>query len=105
MQKNLIRNFIASQMNGSLRSNSLKVGFSLLVLLLGAQACVHEPAPVYTNYDRAWNVALCAAQETGIDLMTVDRSGGFIRGSRDGIDVTITVRPPARRHDPSSERF
>jgi hypothetical protein len=105
VQKNLIRNFIASQMNGSLRSNSLKVGFSLLVLLLGAQACVHVPAPVYTNYDRAWNVALCAAQETGIDLMTVDRSGGFIRGSRDGIDVTITVRPPGRRHDPSSERF
>jgi hypothetical protein len=101
VQKNLIRNFIASQMNGSLRSNSLW----LRVLLHTAQASVHEPAPVYTNYDRAWNVALCAAQETGIDLMTVDRSGGFIRGSRDGIDVTITVRRPGRRHDPSSERF
>ena len=49
VQKNLIRNLIASQMNGSLRSNSLKVGFSLLVLLLGAQACVYEPAPVFTN--------------------------------------------------------
>ena len=64
VQKNLIRNLIASQMNGSLRSNSLR----LRVLLHGAQACVDEPAPVYTNYDRAWNVALCAARETGIDL-------------------------------------
>ena len=68
MQKNLIRNFIASQMNGSLRSNSLKVGFSLLVLLHAAQACVYEPVPVCTNYDRAWGAALRAAQETGIDL-------------------------------------
>jgi hypothetical protein len=101
VQKNLIRNFIASQMNGSLRSNSLW----LRVLLHAAQACVYEPVPVCTNYDRAWGAALRAAQETGIDLMTVDRPGGLIRGSRDGIDVTITVRPPGRRHDPSSERF
>jgi hypothetical protein len=68
VQKNLIRNLITSQMNGSLRSNSLKVGFSLLVLLLGAQASVYEPAPVYTNYGRTWDAALRAARETGIDL-------------------------------------
>lgn len=82
-------------MDGSLRSNSLKGGFSLLVLLLGAQACVYEPAPVYTNYDRAWDAAVRAAQDTGINLTTVDRSGGLIVGSKDGIDVTVTVRPQA----------
>jgi hypothetical protein len=32
----------------------------------------------------------------------VDRLGGLILGSKDGIDVTVTVRPPGRRHDPSS---
>jgi hypothetical protein len=41
VQKNLIR--IA--MKGSLRLNSLW----LRVLLHAAQACVYEPAPVYTN--------------------------------------------------------
>jgi hypothetical protein len=51
-------------MKGSLRLNSLW----LRVLLHAAQACVYEPAPVYTNYDRAWGVGLRAAQETGIDL-------------------------------------
>ena len=82
-------------MNGLLRLNSLKIGFSLLVLLFAAQACVYEPAPAYTNYDRAWDAALRAARETGIDLTTVDRPGGLILGSKDGIDVSITVRPQA----------
>jgi hypothetical protein len=101
VQKNLIRNFIASQMNGSLRSNSLW----LRVLLHAAQACVYEPVPVCTNYDRAWGAALRAAQETGIDLTLSIGLEVSILGSKDGIDVTITVRPPGRRHDPSSERF
>jgi hypothetical protein len=81
-------------MNELLRSNSLKIVFSLLVLLLAAQGCVYQPAPapVYSNYDRAWDAALRAAQDTGINLTTVDRSGGLMIGSKDGIDVTITVR-------------
>jgi hypothetical protein len=66
----------------------------LLALSFAIQACVvHEsvPVPVYTNYDRAWDAALRAAQDTGINLTSVDRPGGLILGSKDGIDVTIWV--------------
>lgn len=51
--------------------------------------------PVYSNYDRAWNAALRAAQDSGINLTSVDRPGGMIAGSKDGIDVTIAVRQQA----------
>ena len=90
-------------MKGSLRLNSLW----LRVLLHAAQVCVYEPAPVYTKLTtNARGMRRCARRgKTGINLTTVDRTGGVILGSKDGIDVTITVRPPGRRHDPSSEQF
>jgi hypothetical protein len=68
---------------------------ALLVLSLAALACVvyePTPTPVYTNYDRAWDSALRAAQDAGINLTSVDRAGGITLGSKDGIDATITVR-------------
>lgn len=34
-------------------------------------------------------------RETGINLTTVDRTGGVILGPKDDTDVTITVRPQA----------
>ena len=34
-------------------------------------------------------------QESGITITSVDRVAGIILGSKDGIDVTITVRPQA----------
>ena len=36
-------------------------------------------------------------QESGITITSVDRVAGIILGSKDGIDVTITVRPQAVR--------
>jgi hypothetical protein len=70
----------------------------VLTLFLASQACVvyepvpvHAPAPGPSTYDRAWESALRAAQDSGIALTSVDRSAGLIAGSRAGIDVRISV--------------
>jgi hypothetical protein len=53
-----------------------------------------QPVPYYapqSAYDRAWNAALSAVQDAGVQLKSVDRPTGVIRGSKDGIDVTVSV--------------
>lgn len=53
-----------------------------------------QPVPSYvpqSMYDRAWNAALSAVQDAGVQLKSVDRPTGVIRGSKDGIDVTVSV--------------
>lgn len=53
-----------------------------------------QPVPYYvpqSTYDRAWNAALGAVQDAGVQLKSVDRATGLIRGSKDGIDVTVSV--------------
>jgi hypothetical protein len=56
---------------------------------------VYEPVPVYapppSTYDRAWDSAVRAAQDSGITLSSVDRNAGLIQGSRDGIAARISV--------------
>ena len=70
--------------------------YFILSAFLLMQACsAYEPVPVYSNYDRAWNAALRAAQDSGINLTLVDQPGGVIRGVKDGIDANITVRRQA----------
>ena len=74
----------------------IAIGRCLTLFFLLLHGCVvYEPAPVYSNYDRAWDAALRAAQDSGINVTSVDRPGGLIRGSKDGIDATITVRNQA----------
>jgi hypothetical protein len=55
----------------------------------------YEPAPAYANYDRAWDAAVRAAQESGIKLASADPTEGLILGSKDGIDVSVTSRRQA----------
>jgi hypothetical protein len=53
-----------------------------------------QPVPYYvrqSTFDRAWNAALSAVQDAGVQLKSVDRSTGLIRGSKDGIDVMVSV--------------
>jgi hypothetical protein len=42
-------------------------------------------------YDRAWNAALSAVQDAGVQLKSADRAKGLILGSKDGIDVSVSV--------------
>lgn len=43
------------------------------------------------NYDHVWNVALAAAQDAGVKVTSADPATGQIRGSKDGIEVTVAV--------------
>jgi len=71
----------------------------LLACLLGlAQlggCVVYEPVPVYhppaTSFERAWNAALDALDDTGVQTMSTDRAAGRIRGIKDRTDVFVTV--------------
>ena len=52
----------------------------------------YEPAPTYPSvFNRAWESALRAAQDSGIVVTFTDRDAGVIRGSKDGIDATIPM--------------
>ena len=67
-----------------------------------AGCVVYEPVPVYyqggSNFDRAWNAALGGAQDAGVQVSSAEPATGLIRGTRGGIDVTVTV---ARQADGS----
>jgi hypothetical protein len=44
-----------------------------------------------STFDRAWNAALGGVQDAGVQLTSSDRAIGLIRGTKDGIDVTVSV--------------
>jgi hypothetical protein len=55
---------------------------------------VYEPYPGYyysSTYDRAWNAAVGAVQDAGVQVTSADQGSGFIRGTKDGINVTASV--------------
>ena len=76
-----------------------KAAWAVLALILGAVAlagCVaYEPYPGYyyggSNFDRAWSAALGGAQDAGVQVATAEPASGLIRGTKDGIDVVVTV--------------
>jgi len=77
----------------------------LVAILAGAPLAgcvVYEPVPGYytggSNFDRAWNAALGGVQDAGVQVTSADPAGGLIRGTKDGIDVIVTV---ARQADGS----
>ena len=79
---------------------------AILALILGsatlAGCVVYEPVPGYypggSNFDRAWSAALGGTQDAGVQVNAAEPATGFIRGTKDGIDVTVTV---ARQADGS----
>lgn len=82
---------------------ALRVVLTFGVAALSLSSCVvYEPVPVYrtapSNFDRAWSAALGAAQDAGVQVSSAEPSSGLIRGTRDGIDVTVAV---ARQADGS----
>jgi hypothetical protein len=71
---------------------------SLLVvlLLIGPTGCTYyEAAPAYapapSKFDRAWEAALGAAKDVGVDIASADRATGVIQGSVNGSAVSISV--------------
>jgi hypothetical protein len=73
-----------------------------LTILLLAGCVAYEPVPVApappSTFDRAWNAALGAAQDAGVQTFSAEPATGLIRGVKDGIDVTVAV---ARQADGS----
>ena len=78
----------------------------ILAAILGsvplAGCVVYEPVPGYypggSNFDRAWSAALGGVQDAGVQVASAEPAAGLIRGTKDGIDVVVTV---ARQADGS----
>jgi hypothetical protein len=75
------------------------LAFALASVVL-AGCVVYQPVtvPGPSNFDAAWNAALGGAQDAGVQVSSADPSTGLIRGTKDGIDVTVVV---ARQGDGS----
>jgi hypothetical protein len=59
---------------------------------------VYEPVPAYypaptpaQTFDRAWNAALGALQDTGVRVTSADPATGVIRGTKDQSELFVTV--------------
>jgi hypothetical protein len=67
-----------------------------ILSMTGLAGCVvYEPVPTASpsKFDRAWNAALGAVQDAGVQITSAEPSTGVIRGTKDGIDVnTLVVR-------------
>jgi hypothetical protein len=78
--------------------------FALAILGALPSGCVvYEPYPGYyqpggNNFERAWSAALGGAQDAGVQVTSAEPGSGLIRGTKDGIDVVLTV---ARQGDGS----
>lgn len=84
-----------------LRVNRLVAAFTLgSALLTGCVA--YAPYPGYyvssSTYERTWSATVGAVRDAGVQVTSEDAASGLIRGSKDGIDVIVTV---ARQADGS----
>ena len=71
---------------------------AMVLMTTVASGCVVYPAaPGYytysqpSTYDRAWNAALGALQDAGVQVLASDPASGTARGTKDGVDVTVNV--------------
>ena len=70
----------------------------LAVLVAALPGCVvyDTPSGYYVNtnpstFDRAWDAALGALQDVGVQVTSADRGSGVARGSKGAVDVTVSV--------------
>jgi hypothetical protein len=71
---------------------ALPARIALIVAICLCTACVAYPTtPVPSKYERAWNAALGGVQDAGVTIMHAEPNSGLIRGSKSGIDVTVSV--------------
>jgi hypothetical protein len=70
------------------------VVLALLIAMLAAGCVVYEPVPAYavsSTTDRAFNAALGAVQDAGVRVSSADQGSGQIRGTKDAVDVSVSV--------------
>jgi hypothetical protein len=96
--------------------------WAVLASLPLASCYVYEPVVVPgqpASFERSWSAALGAVQDAGVQVTSAEPSTGVIRGSREGIDVTVVVvrqangsvrvqfdsKGPTQRDPGLSERF
>ena len=83
-----------------------RIACAICLLALPAASLIggctyYETAPgVYqrsapTKFDRAWAAANGAFEDQGVQIVTQDRSAGYLSGTRDGIQVTATLQTQA----------
>lgn len=74
-----------------IHSKILALAF-VVASLFGCAASPPEGAYSATSTaDRAWSAALGALDEVGVQVTSSDRSAGRIRGTRNGVEVAISV--------------
>ena len=73
-----------------------------VAMLLGSACTYHEapPAPYpapppQSTFDRAWDAAVGAAYDEGVQVTVQDRESGLIRGTKGSTNVEISVRTQA----------
>ena len=74
---------------------------TLSVLLTACYVYVPAPAPVYypeSQYDRVWEGALRAAEDTGIEITSANRETGAILGRKGAthVDIYVAQQPDGR---------
>jgi hypothetical protein len=69
-----------------------------IILAVGLAGCYAYPYAPYgypssmpSPYERAWNNALGALGDQGVNIQNADRAGGLIEGSRGNIRVTARL--------------
>lgn len=71
-----------------MRIRSTLVALALVAALTG---CATQQAPEASTADRAFEAALAALDELGVQVTSSDRATGQIRGTRNGADVAVNV--------------
>ena len=79
------------------------ITLSFIVAISMLSACVyHTPAPgthtttsSVSKFDRSWSAAIGAFSDQNIRITSQERVAGVIQGTRNGINVTGTIRQQA----------
>ena len=73
----------------------LRVVLLLAACAVATSCVVYEAQPAYysstSTFDRAWSAALGALQDSGVTVTSADASTGVIRGSKEGIEISVSV--------------
>src|SRR5690606_39257976 len=69
-------------------------GLLLASVLMTCAGCAPSPAPVRgaEKYDRAFDAAVGAAKEVGVEVSSADRAAGRISGTKAGAEVSIWLQ-------------